>query len=169
MRGLFSVRGARTNTLACRGPGTVPSGWRSMLIFSRVRGPAKARGRLTAGRGITMRAGLWGLLLAACVEEPGAAPMEEAPPPAPIYVTVPDISRGAYAVFDVWGAPPNASGRIVTGTHPGRSCPPALGACLDLGNLQIVGAFTTNAYGSAQLAVLAPNTILAPSLWFQAV
>jgi len=116
-----------------------------------------------------MRAGVWGLVLAACVEDPEAVPQEEAAPPAPIYVTVPDISRGAYAVFDVWGAPPNAPGRIVTGTHPGRSCPPALGACLDLGNLQIVGAFTTNAYGSAHLAVLAPNPILAPSLWFQAV
>lgn len=116
-----------------------------------------------------MRAGLWVLLLAACAEEPEAALPEDALPPAPIYVTVPNLARGAHAVFDVWGAPPGATGRIVTGTHPGRTCPPALGACLDLGNLQTVGTFTANAYGSAQLDVVAPSTIMTPSLWFQAV
>lgn len=140
-----------------------------MVIFSRVRWPEGARGTLTSIRGIAMRAEVWGLVLAACVEEPGAALLEDAPPPAPIYVTVADLPRGAHAVFDVWGAPPGASGRIVTGTHPGRTCPPALGACLDLGNLQTLGSFTANAYGSAQLVVFAPNTIRTPSVWFQAV
>lgn len=98
------------------------------------------------------------LVLTAC--DPASLP-SDAPPPAPMWLSVSDVTPGQPFTMRISGAPANASVGVAASLRgtvtPPAACPPALqGLCLDLASPTLLATGRSDAAGAATLTARAP-------------